>query len=128
MVVNKFLHDRLRAPDHKNKTAKTTFRVLRDFGLVTKTNPEYIIWRRPELPSFAYILYHYYYYTSRSAVAPSVKEIQENKYLKASFFSPQALPALLEAGTGKYWEREQRPPLDRILFHYSTLKDFLCEI
>jgi len=108
------------------ETVKKAFRILRDFGLVQSQPEERIMWRSPSIESFAYILYDYY--TSIGAVAPDLREIEDNDYLRASFFHRVGILEAIQQGNSIWWVRERRPPLDRIIFRYGSLAEFLDSV
>jgi len=108
------------------ETVKKAFRVLRDFGLVQSQPQQRITWRSPSIKSFAYILYDYC--GSIGAIAPDLHEIEDNYYLRASFFHRRGILDAIRQGNGVWWIRERRPPLDRILFRYSSLAEFLGSV
>lgn len=105
------------------ETVKKAFRILRDFGLVQRQPEERIMWRSPCTESLAYILYDYY--TSVGAIAPDLREIENNDYLRASFFHRTGILEAIQQGNDIWWVRERRPPIDRIVFRYASLAEFL---
>ena len=105
------------------ETVKKSFRILRDFGLVQSQPEERIMWRSPSVKSFAYILYHYC--GSIGVVAPDLRELEDNDYLRASFFHRTGVLNAIQQGNGVWWVRERRPPIDRIVFRYASLAEFL---
>lgn len=105
------------------ETVKKSFRILRDFGLVQRQPEERIMWGSPCTESLAYILYDYY--TSVGAIAPGLREIEDNDYLRASFFHRTGILEAIQQGNDIWWVRERRPPIDRIIFRQESLPQFL---
>lgn len=122
----KFIFENTKSEKGSEYTIQKAFRILKDYGYLGRTQPDVVKTISPRAESLGYIIYRLF--GAGENPAPSVDEIVDAPFVKASFFSREGILEVLDAKENEWWYREKTSRSDSITLRFYDASEFVEQL
>lgn len=122
----KFIFEHTKSEKGSEYTIQKAFRILKDYEYLGRTQPDRVRCIAPTADAFGYILYRLF--GAGENPAPSVDDILDNPFMKASFFSREGILAVLDEKENEWWYREKTSRSDSITLRFYDVAEFVEQL